>query len=256
MMTNIDLSNHKGKVIIVTSGNGGVGKTFLTGSFATGLAKLGKKVIILTTDINNHILAMLLKTEWGERLTVYTTYDNKKLIVNEKTQGLNYWLKNGKGLLVRVRKNLDCIPLENFPNINKTLEKLLYKLKYYYDYIIIDNSFDEKRSPIVFKYSEKIIIASSGGVFCIKGINRILKEVEISKISNIIFNKYLDWKIPRENYKKITEMLKGTPINLPDQIKELSIIRTLVDDSKSIWESNDQRIKKTQEIIMNILKRL
>lgn len=158
--------------------------------------------------------------------------------------------------MVRVRKNLDCIPLENFPNINKILEKLLYKLKYYYDYIIIDNSFDERRSPIVFKYSEKIIIVSSRGVFCIKGINRILKEAEISKISNIIFNKYLDWKIPRENYKKMTEMLKGTPIKLPDRIKELSIIRTLVDDSKSIWESNDQRIKETQEIIMNILKRL
>lgn len=109
---------------------------------------------------------------------------------------------------------------------------------------------------IIFKYSEKIIIASSGGVFCTKGINRILKEVDISKISNIIFNKYLDWKISRENYKKITEMLKGTPINLPDRIKELSIIRILVDDSKSIWESNDQRIKETQGIIMNILKRL
>lgn len=256
MMNNVDLSNHNGKVVTITSGNGGVGKTFLTASFATGLAKLGKKVIILTTDINNHILAMLLKVEWGERLTVYTTYDNKKLIVNEKTQGLNYWLKNGKDLLVKVRENLDCIPLENFPNINKTLEKLLYKLKYYYDYIIIDNSFDEKRSPVIFKYSEKIIIASSGGVFCTKGINRILKEVDISKISNIIFNKYLDWKISRENYKKITEMLKGTPINLPDRIKELSIIRILVDDSKSIWESNDQRIKETQGIIMNILKRL
>lgn len=51
-------------------------------------------------------------------------------------------------------------------------------------------------------------------------------------------------------------MLKGTPINLPDRIKELSIIRILVDDSKSIWESNDQRIKETQGIIMNILKRL
>lgn len=48
MMNNVDLSNHKGKVVTVTSGNGGVGKTFLTASFATGLAKLGKKVIILT----------------------------------------------------------------------------------------------------------------------------------------------------------------------------------------------------------------
>lgn len=51
-------------------------------------------------------------------------------------------------------------------------------------------------------------------------------------------------------------MLKGTTVNLPEQIKELSIIRILVHNSKSIWESNDQRIKETQEIIMNVLKRL
>lgn len=51
-------------------------------------------------------------------------------------------------------------------------------------------------------------------------------------------------------------MLKGITLNSPEQIKELSIIRILLHNRKSILESNDQRIKETQEIIMNVLKRL
>ena len=39
------------KVIVVTSGKGGVGKTTTTANVGTGLAKLGKKVCLIDTDI-------------------------------------------------------------------------------------------------------------------------------------------------------------------------------------------------------------
>lgn len=39
------------EVIVVTSGKGGVGKTTTSANVGTGLAKLGKKVCLIDTDI-------------------------------------------------------------------------------------------------------------------------------------------------------------------------------------------------------------
>ena len=40
-----------GEVIVITSGKGGVGKTTTTANIGIGLAKLGKKVIVIDTDL-------------------------------------------------------------------------------------------------------------------------------------------------------------------------------------------------------------
>lgn len=40
-----------GEVIVITSGKGGVGKTTTTANVGTGLAMLGKKVVLIDTDI-------------------------------------------------------------------------------------------------------------------------------------------------------------------------------------------------------------
>ena len=39
------------EVIVVTSGKGGVGKTTTTANLGSGLATLGKKVVMIDTDI-------------------------------------------------------------------------------------------------------------------------------------------------------------------------------------------------------------
>ncbi len=40
-----------GEVIVITSGKGGVGKTTTTANIGTALAMMGKKVVLLDTDI-------------------------------------------------------------------------------------------------------------------------------------------------------------------------------------------------------------
>ena len=39
------------EVIVITSGKGGVGKTTTTANIGIGLAKLGKKVLVIDTDL-------------------------------------------------------------------------------------------------------------------------------------------------------------------------------------------------------------
>ncbi|MCM1465949.1 MAG: P-loop NTPase, partial [Bacteroidales bacterium] len=51
MENNISAETKSSEVIVVTSGKGGVGKTTTSANVGTGLAKLGKKVCLIDTDI-------------------------------------------------------------------------------------------------------------------------------------------------------------------------------------------------------------
>jgi septum site-determining protein MinD len=52
-----------GEVIVITSGKGGVGKTTTTANIGTGLASLGKKVVLIDTDIGLRNLDVVLGLE-------------------------------------------------------------------------------------------------------------------------------------------------------------------------------------------------
>ena len=53
----------QGRVVVVTSGKGGVGKTTTTANIGTGLAKLGYKVVLVDTDIGLRNLDILMGLE-------------------------------------------------------------------------------------------------------------------------------------------------------------------------------------------------
>ena len=62
-----------GEVIVITSGKGGVGKTTTTANIGIGLAKLGKKVIVIDTDLglrNLDVVLGLVKTGIDKRYSV------------------------------------------------------------------------------------------------------------------------------------------------------------------------------------------
>ena len=51
------------EVIVVTSGKGGVGKTTTSANVGTGLASLGKKVVLIDTDIGLRNLDVVMGLE-------------------------------------------------------------------------------------------------------------------------------------------------------------------------------------------------
>ena len=51
------------EVIVITSGKGGVGKTTTTANIGIGLAKLGKKVLVIDTDLGLRNLDVVLGLE-------------------------------------------------------------------------------------------------------------------------------------------------------------------------------------------------
>lgn len=56
-----------GTAFVVTSGKGGVGKTTVTANLGVGLAKLGKKVILVDMDLGLKNLDVALDLEWNVR---------------------------------------------------------------------------------------------------------------------------------------------------------------------------------------------
>ncbi|MEG1433464.1 arsenical pump-driving ATPase [Eubacterium sp.] len=61
LSTLIEDLNQKGKKVIFTMGKGGVGKTTVASAIALGLARMGKRVHLTTTDPAGHISAQSLK---------------------------------------------------------------------------------------------------------------------------------------------------------------------------------------------------
>ena len=51
-----------GEIIVVTSGKGGVGKTTTTANIGAGLSRLGKKVLVIDTDLGLRNLDVVMKT--------------------------------------------------------------------------------------------------------------------------------------------------------------------------------------------------
>ena len=82
-----------GEVIVITSGKGGVGKTTTTANIGTGLAKLGKSVVLIDTDIGLRNLDVVMGLE---NRIVYNLVDviegtcriNQALIKDKRTPNL------------------------------------------------------------------------------------------------------------------------------------------------------------------------
>ena len=82
-----------GEVIVITSGKGGVGKTTSAANIGTGLAQLGKKVVMVDTDIGLRNLDVVMGLE---NRIVYNMIDvisgncrlKQALIADRRVEGL------------------------------------------------------------------------------------------------------------------------------------------------------------------------
>lgn len=116
-------------VIVITSGKGGVGKTTTTANIGAGLALLGKKVVLVDTDIGLRNLDVVLGLE---NRIVFDLVD-----VIEGTCRLKQALIKDKRF-----ENLYLLPAAQTRNklaVNpEQMKKLISEMEEDYDYILID----------------------------------------------------------------------------------------------------------------------
>ncbi len=119
-----------GKVIVVTSGKGGVGKSTSTANLGTALAVLGKKVAVVDADVGLRNLDVIMGLE---SRVVYTSMD-----VLEGVCELDQ-------ALVKDRRTKDLYLLAASQKNNKSdiqpeqMKKLCLELKETHDYVLVDS---------------------------------------------------------------------------------------------------------------------
>jgi septum site-determining protein MinD len=154
------------KVIVITSGKGGVGKTTTSASFATGLALKGFKTVVIDFDIGLRNLDLIMGCE---RRVVY---DFVNVIQNEAT--LNQALIKDKScdnlyiLAASQTKDKDAL---NEEGVGKIIDELSKK----FDYIVCDSPAGIERGAfLALYYADEAIVVTNPEVSSVRDSDRIL----------------------------------------------------------------------------------
>lgn len=220
-----------GAVVTVKVGKGGIGKTFITTQLAVGLAEYGLKVLVITSDPQNDIIGMCYPM--GE----YPEYKG----------GLKEWILEGNGDLVKLRTNVDFVPLED-NEFNKTFENKFHdfieNMKNKYDYILIDSMPMMDIDKIFHKEVDKVVVPLFADKFTIDGAVKAMLEIGLEKVSAVIFNFYKNTNKHKRNYEAIKSYIKETNILIPEPIKDLTYLEQMTEDGKTIWDNKKIVIKE------------
>ncbi|WP_052193886.1 ParA family protein [Cetobacterium sp. ZOR0034] len=228
------------QVIAIKNNKGGVGKSWMTLQLAHGLQYLsGEDVLIITSDNQNNILE----------------YAGMEKV--ETSTGLENWIKTGTGDVVRLREKLYFIPLKASHINSASKEKLsqfINNMRSKYKYILIDSTPMIGIDQIFVDLADKVVVPGFADKVTINSITAMLENIELSKLSAVVINKWTKTAKEKEYYRGLEEVLKGSDILLTVPISQSAIIGKLIDEGKTIWECNSKRVEATQEVFKAVLE--
>ncbi|KNF09449.1 septum site-determining protein MinD [Gottschalkia purinilytica] len=213
-----------GEVIVVTSGKGGVGKTTTTANIGTGLAMLGKTVVVVDADIGLRNLDVVMGLE---NRIVYDIVD-----VVEKVCKLK------QGLIRDKRYNgLYLLPAAQTKDKNaispSQMQELSDSLKEQFDYVIIDCPAGiEQGFQNAIAGADKSIVVTTPEISAVRDADRIIGLLEAKGLDDpkLIIN--------RIRYDMVK---RGDMMNIDDMIDILAIdLLGIVPDDESIVISTNK----------------
>ncbi|MEQ5837023.1 septum site-determining protein MinD [Marinobacter sp. R17] len=154
------------KIIVVTSGKGGVGKTTTSASISTGLARRGFKTVVIDFDVGLRNLDLIMNCE---RRVVY---DFVNVIQGEAS--LNQALIKDKRV-----ETLYILPAsqtrEKEALTQEGVEKVLNELAETFDYIVCDSPAGiEHGAQMALYYADEAIVVTNPEVSSVRDSDRIL----------------------------------------------------------------------------------
>lgn len=212
-----------GKVIVVTSGKGGVGKTTTSANIGTGLALEGKKVLLIDTDIGLRNLDVVMGLE---NRIVYDLIDLiegrckiKQALIKDK-RNTNLSLLPA----AQAREKTDITP--------EQMKTLINVLKEDFDYVIVDCPAGIEqgfRNAIV--SADMALVVTTPEMSAIRDADRIiglLNAEEIKEIKLII------------NRAKIEMMKQGNVLKVEEvnEILGIEMIGVVPDDEGIVISTN------------------
>lgn len=213
-----------GEVIVITSGKGGVGKTTTTANVGTGLAKLGKKVVLIDTDIGLRNLDVVMGLE---NRIVYNLVD----VVEGKCRI--------KQALIKDKRNPSLYLLPSAQTKDKTavspeqMKKLADDLREEFDYILMDCPAGiEQGFQNAIAGADSALVVTTPEVSAVRDADRIIGLLEASDVkqSHLIVNRLR------------TKMVKDNSMMSSDDVVEIlaiDLIGVVPDDEQIIISTNN-----------------
>lgn len=211
------------EVIVVTSGKGGVGKTTTSANVGTGLAAMGKKVVLIDTDIGLRNLDVVMGLE---NRIVYNLVDVvegncrvKQALIRDKRHPSLYLLPSAQ------TKDKSAVREEQ-------MIKMIEYMKQQFDYIILDCPAGiEQGFKNAIAGADRALVVTTPEVSAIRDADRIiglLEANEFTKIDLII------------NRLRVDMVRRGDMMSSADVIDILSIplIGIVPDDENVVIATN------------------
>lgn len=237
-----------GKVIVITSGKGGVGKTTTTANLGTGLAAAGQKVCLVDTDIGLRNLDVVLGLE---NRIVYDLLDVvegncrvRQALIKDKQFGENLVL-----LPAAQTREKDAVNPEQ-------MLKLMNQLKQEYDYVILDSPAGiEHGFKNAIAGADLALVVTTPEIAAVRDADRIIGLLEASELYDpqLIINRVRPDMVRKGDMMDISDI---------DDILAISIVGVVPDDQDIIVSTNrgepivTDRKSRAGQAYRNIVRRI
>ena len=211
------------EVIVVTSGKGGVGKTTTSANVGTGLAAMGKKVVLIDTDIGLRNLDVVMGLE---NRIVYNLVDViegkcrvKQALIKDKRHQSLYLMPSAQ------TKDKSAVNPQQ-------MVKMVQQLKEQFDYIILDCPAGiEQGFQNAIAGADRALVVTTPEVSAIRDADRIIGLLEAREF------KQIDLIINRLRYDMVK---RGEMMTAADVVDILSIplIGIVPDDENVVIATN------------------
>lgn len=197
-----------GKVIVITSGKGGVGKTTSTANIGTALAMLGKTVAMVDADVGLRNLDVVMGLE---SRVVYTSMDViEKRCALEKALVKDRRVDNLMLLAASQRNKKDDIKPEEMNNICVRLKEL-------YDFVLVDSPAGiEQGFHNATSGADEALIITTPDVSALRDADRIIGLLQHQDIEpiNLVLNRFSPTLVRNGNMVSKNDVLDILDIDL------------------------------------------
>ncbi|MBO5599268.1 MAG: ParA family protein, partial [Oribacterium sp.] len=168
------------KIIAIANQKGGVGKTTTTSNLGFGLAKRGKRVLVIDADAQGSLTASLGFTE-PDKLEVTLANVLEKVINDEEMKAGYGILKHDEGIDL-MPGNIELSGLEvslvNVMSRESVMRSYVDTIKENYDYILIDCMPSLGMITInAFACADSILIPVQAAYLPVKGLEQLIKTI-------------------------------------------------------------------------------